>query len=166
MLHWVIALAVLAQIGFGWYLQKVPRKTPDRTIYVNYHKSTGMLIGLLIALRIAWRLKHRPPPLPGSMPAWERRAARINHGLLYACMLIMPVAGYAASNFSKFGVKFFNAVPLPPWGADDRAVYAFFNGLHVYTSYVFVALICLHLLAAAKHLVFPQHGIVRRMLPS
>ena len=55
-LHWLIALAVLAQIAFGWYLQQVPRRTPDRTIYVNYHKSTGMLIGLLILLRIAWRL--------------------------------------------------------------------------------------------------------------
>ena len=27
-LHWVIAAAILGQIAFGWYLQKVPRKTP------------------------------------------------------------------------------------------------------------------------------------------
>src|SRR5258706_5781615 len=111
-LHWLIALAVLGQIGFGWYLQQVPRKTPERTIYVNYHKSTGMLIGLLILARVAWRLRHKPPPLPASMPLWGRRAAQSNHALLYACMLIMPLAGYAASNFSKFGVKFFNAVLL------------------------------------------------------
>ena len=165
LLHWLIAVAVLAQIAFGWYLQKVPRKTPERAVYVNYHKSTGMLIGLLIVLRIAWRLKHRPPPLPASMPMWERRAARANHVLLYACMIIMPLAGYTASNFSKFGVKFFNRVLLPPWGIDDRSIYAFFNGLHVATSYVFVVLIALHLLAAMKHAVFPRHAILRRMLP-
>jgi cytochrome b561 len=165
-LHWLIALAVLAQIGFGWYLQQVPRKTPERTIYVNWHKSTGMLIGLLILARVAWRLGHKPPPLPPSMPLWERRAARANHALLYACMLIMPLAGYAASNFSKFGVNLFNAVRLPPWGTDDRGLYAFFNGLHIATSYVFVALIVLHLLAALKHVLFPRHGILRRMLPS
>ena len=133
-LHWLIALAIVAQIGFGWYLQQIPRRTPDRTIYVNYHKSTGMLIGLLILARIAWRLKHKPPPLPASMPAWERRAARANHVLLYACMITMPVAGYTASNFSKFGVNFFNVVLLPPWGVDDRSVYAFFNGLHVWNE--------------------------------
>jgi cytochrome b561 len=165
-LHWLIAAAILAQIGFGWYLQQIPRKTPDRTIYVNYHKSSGMMIGLLILLRVAWRLKHRPPPLPASMPPWERRAALVNHALLYACMVIMPVAGYTASNFSKFGVKFFNAVLLPPWGGDDRGVYAFFNGLHVATSYVFVALIALHILAAVKHVLVSKHGILRRMLPS
>ena len=164
-LHWLIAAAILAQIGFGWYLQKVPRRTPERTIYVNYHKSTGMLIGLLIMARIAWRLKHRPPALPASMPAWERRAARANHALLYGCMIVMPLAGYAASNFSKFGVKFFNALSLPPWGVDNAGIYGFLNGLHVVTSYVFVALIALHLVAAAKHAVFPRHGILGRMLP-
>jgi cytochrome b561 len=158
-LHWLIALAVLGQIAFGWYLQLIPRLTPDRTVLVNFHKSTGLVIGLLI-------LTHTPPPLPESMPAWERSAARVNHVLLYVCMLIMPIAGYTASNFSKFGVKLFNAVPLPPWGVDDRGIYAFFNGLHVGTSYVFVSLIVLHVLAAAKHLIFPRHGILRRMLPS
>ena len=165
-LHWLIALAVLGQIAFGWYLQLIPRLTPDRTIFVNLHKSTGLVIAALIVLRLAWRLSHRPPPLPPSMPAWERRAALANHALLYACMLIMPVAGYTASNFSKFGVKFFNAVPLPPWGVDDRGIYAFFNGLHVVTSYVFVSLIAIHIAAALRHLFFPRYGIFRRMLPS
>ena len=165
-LHWLIAAVVLAQIAFGWYLQLVPRETPDRTIFVNFHKSTGLVIGLLIVFRLAWRLTHTPPPLPESMPAWERSAARVNHVLLYACMLIMPIAGYTASNFSKFGVKLFNAVLLPPWGVDDRGIYAFFNSLHIGTSYVFVTLIAIHALAALKHLIFPRHGILRRMLPS
>ena len=164
-LHWLIALAVLGQIAFGWYLQTVPRLTPDRTIFVNLHKSTGLVIGLLILVRLGWRLTHTPPPLPASMPAWERRAAQANHALLYACMLIMPIAGYTASNFSKFGVKLFNSVLLPPWGVDDRAIYAFFNGLHVATSYVFVTLIAVHVAAALKHLIFPRHGIFRRMSP-
>jgi len=166
LLHWLIAAAVFGQIAFGWYLQLVPRETPDRTIFVNFHKSTGLVIGALIVFRLVWRLTHTPPPLPLSMPAWERSAARVNHVLLYACMLIMPIAGYTASNFSKFGVKFFNVVLLPPWGMDDRGIYAFFNGLHVGTSYVFVTLIAIHALAALKHLIFPRHGILRRMLPS
>jgi len=164
-LHWLLAAAILGQIAFGWYLQSVPRKTPDLTIYVNYHKSTGIVIGLLILARLAWRLTHKPPPLPASMPTWERRTARANHLLLYGCMIVMPLAGYIASNYSKFGVKFFNRFTLPPWGVDDRAVYAFFNGLHVATSYLFVALIALHIAAAIKHAAAPRHGVLRRMLP-
>src|SRR6267143_106073 len=166
LLQWLIAAAVLGQIAFGWYLQLIPRGVPDRTIFVNFHKSTGLVIGLLIVLRLAWRLTHTPPPLPESMPAWERSAARVNHVLLYACMLIMPIAGYTASNFSKYGVKSFTAVLLTPWGPDARHLSAFFNGLHVGTSFVLVTLIAIHVLAAAKHLIFPRHGILRRMLPS
>src|SRR6266702_8674220 len=165
-LHWLIALAVFGQIAFGWYLELIPLGAPPRTAVVNFHKSTGLVIGLLIVFRLVWRLTHTPPPLPESMPAWERSAARVNHVLLYVCMLIMPIAGYTASNFSKFGVKLFNAVLLPPWGVDDRGIYAFFNGLHIGTSYVFVTLITIHMVAAAKHMVFPRHGILRRMLPS
>jgi len=165
-LHWVIALAVLAQIGFGWYLQTVPRLTPDRAIFVNLHKSTGLVIGILILFRIAWRLTHKPPPLPATMPAWEQSAARVSHVLLYVCMLIMPLSGYTASNFSKFGVKLFNAVLLPPWGADNREIYAVFNALHITTSFIFVALIALHIAAALRHLMLARYGIFRRILPS
>ena len=62
------------------------------------------------------------------MPAWERTIARANHFGLYACMLIMPIAGYIASNFSKYGVKFFGVIALAPWGNDDQADLRLFHG--------------------------------------
>ena len=164
-LHWLLAVLILGQIAFGWYLQEIPRGTPPRTIYVNLHKSTGLTIGLLILVRLFWRLTHPAPPLPLSLPAWERRAARASHFALYACMLIMPAAGYLASNFSKFGVNYFNAVLFPPWGIDDRRIYAVFNTTHVVTSYVFVTLIVIHVLAALRHL-YLRNGIFRRMWPA
>jgi cytochrome b561 len=163
-LHWLLAALILGQIAFGWYLQKVPRKTPERTVYVNLHKSTGLTLGLLILVRVGWRLTHKAPPLPSSLPAWQRAAARTSHFALYACMLIMPTAGYLASNFSKFGVNYFNAVLLPPWGVDDRQLYAIFNTTHVLTSYVFVALIAVHVVAALRH-VFLRDGVFQRMWP-
>ncbi len=163
-LHWLLAAALLAQIGFGWFLQDVPRGTPDRTIYTNLHKSTGMIIGVLILLRLCWRLTHRAPALPSSMPAWERVAAKWSHILLYACMLVMPLSGYIASNFSKYGVNFFNSIKLAPWGVDDKQIYAFFNTTHVITSYLFVTLITLHVIAALRHLVV-RDRIFNRMWP-
>ncbi len=164
-LHWLIALAVVGQIAFGWYLQEVPRATPARTVYVNLHKSTGLTIGVLILFRVYWRLTHRAPPLPASVPAWQRAAAHANHWGLYACMLVMPLAGYVASNFSKFGVKYFNVWLLPPWGVDNKEIYAFFNAIHVVTSYIFVVLIALHVLAALRHLA-RRDGVFRRMWPT
>jgi len=164
LLHWLLAVLVLGQIGFGWYLQQVPRNTPPRGLYVNLHKSTGMVIGLVILFRLFWRLTHRPPALPAAIPPWERIAARANHYLLYACMLIMPLSGYTASNFSRFGVKLFNAVALPPWGPDDHPVYAALNRVHVLTSWLFAVLIGLHVLAALRH-ILRHDGIAARIRP-
>jgi cytochrome b561 len=164
-LHWLIAALIVGQIGFGWYLQTVPRKTPARTVYVNLHKSTGLTLGLLILVRLGWRLTHKAPPLPLSLPAWQRTAARTTHVALYACMLVMPTAGYLASNFSKFGVNYFNAVLLPPWGVDDRRLYVVFNTIHVVTSYILVALIAMHVGAALRHL-YLRDGVFLRMWPA
>ena len=161
-LHWLLVVAFIAQIGFGWFLEGVARGTPERTIYVNLHKSTGLIIALLIFFRLYWRITHPAPPLPPSMPPWERIAAKWSHVLLYVCMLVMPLSGYMASNFSKYGVNFFNSVKLPPWGVDDKAIYGFFNTTHVLTSYLFVALIVVHALAALRHL-FMRDGVFRRM---
>ena len=162
-LHWILAVLVLGQIAFGWYLQSIERGTPDRTIFVNLHKSFGMLLGLLILFRSWWRLTHRAPALPATRPAWEHSAAKVSHWALYACMLIMPLSGYLASNFSRWGVNFFNKVLLPPWGVESQAIYGFLNATHVITSYVLVALIAFHLLAAVRHLVL-RDGIFKRML--
>jgi cytochrome b561 len=164
LLHWLIALLVFGQIGLGWYLEQIPRQTPTRGPVVNFHKSVGLIIGLLILYRLFWRLTHPAPGLPSSIPAWERASARTSHAALYLCMLIMPVSGYIASNFSRWGVNFFNAVKLPPWGPDNHAVYTILNTTHVITSYVFVSLIAIHTLAALRHLAMGD-GIVARILP-
>ncbi|MFL6577292.1 MAG: cytochrome b [Povalibacter sp.] len=161
-LHWLIGVCILGQILFGWYLEEIPRGTPARALYVNLHKSVGLTLGLLILFRIFWRLRHTAPALPRSMPDWQRIAARISHFTLYACMLIMPTSGYIASNFSKWGVKYFNVLMLPPWGVNDKNIYAFFNTTHVLTSYVLVTLICVHVLSALSHAV-SRDGVVRRM---
>jgi cytochrome b561 len=163
-LHWLIAVLILSQIAFGWCLEEIPRGTPMRGFYVNLHKSTGLTIALLIVLRLGWRLAHPPPQLPPFVPAWERVASRINHLALYICMLVMPSSGYIASNFSKFGIKLFNVILLPPWGIDDRRIYAVFNTTHVATSYLFVGFIALHVFGAVRHAV-RRDGLFARMLP-
>jgi len=165
LLHWALAVLILSQIAFGWYLEEIPRGTPARSIYVNFHKSIGMVLGLLILFRSYWRLTHRAPELPASQPAWERTAARVSHWALYACMLIMPLSGYIASNFSKWGVNFFNAVKLPPWGVESEAVYNVLNTTHIVTSYVFVTLIVIHVLAALRHVML-RDGVFNRMWPT
>ncbi|HEX2540215.1 MAG TPA: cytochrome b [Caldimonas sp.] len=158
-LHWLIGVALLGQIAFGFLLDTIaPRGTPARAPTINLHKSFGIVLGLLVLARLAWRVRQGVPPWPASFSPLQRRAAELGHRALYACMLLMPVSGYIASNFSKYGVRFFGT-PLPPWGPESAAVYAFFNGLHVGTAYVFTALVAGHVAVAFRHaMVDPPVG--------
>ena len=125
----------------------------------------GISLAALIFVRLAWRVTHPPPPLPGTMPSWERIAARASHALLYVCMVGVPLAGYVATNFSKYGIRYFGLLTLPAWGPDDKQVYALFNGTHKALALVFAGLIALHVAAALKHALLDRDGVMRRMWP-
>lgn len=164
-LHWLIALAIVGQVLLGWYVHEVPRGTPARGWWINLHKSIGLTLGLLVLFRLFWRIRHGSPALPSALPAWQALAARASHVLLYACMVALPLTGYLASNFSKHGIKYFNSFLLPPWGPDDKAIYAALNGTHVALTWVLLALVGLHVLAALAHLA-RRDGVFARMLPA
>lgn len=162
LLHWLLALLLLGQLAFGWWLGEIPRNTPARGYFVNLHKSTGLLIGLLVLLRLGWRLAHTPPPLPPAVPACQQRLAAAGHRGLYLLMLLVPLSGYLASNFSKYGIKFFNVLALPPWGVDDKLLYVLFNQTHKVAAMLLLALIVLHVAAALQH-GLRRDGVVSRM---
>lgn len=151
LLHWLIAALMLAELGFGWWLTGVPRNTPERGYFVNLHKSLGLVTGLLVVLALLRRLYRPPPPLPAWLGGRVLRLAALGHGVLYALMLAVPLAGYVASNFSKYGVKFFGLLVLPPWGRDDRALYGLFNQAHQIGAWLLLLMVVLHIGAAAQH---------------
>ena len=82
-LHWIVAGLILFLTAHGWYLDGVPRGTPERTIVVNLHKSIGITAGLIIIALLWWRARHSAPPFPHAMPQWEVRLARSAHVALY-----------------------------------------------------------------------------------
>src|ERR1035437_2703685 len=140
-LHWLVALLLLAQCAFGYWLGEVPRNTPERGYFINLHKSTGLLIGLLILWRIYWRLKQRAPAYQILMARWQQRLAHSTHHIPDVFMLVLPLSGYIASNLSKHGVKFFNAIVLPAWGPDDKLLYGVFNQTHKIAAVLLLGLV-------------------------
>jgi cytochrome b561 len=163
-LHWIVVALVFGLYGLGWYMVGIPKGTPPVAYYYNLHKSIGIVAAAPILLLLFWRATHVPPPLPGTLPAWEARAAHVNHVLFYFCLVVLVVSGFVESNFTKFGVKFFG-YPLPILGWEDKTIYRFFNRIHVYTSYLFTGLMAIHIAAAFKHLLADRNGVFQRMLP-
>lgn len=162
-MHWLIGTVLIGQISFGILLDDLaPRGTPSRGAIINLHKSVGIVLGVLILLRLLWRLMHVAPAWPSTLSAWQRRAAQLGHIALYVCMIVMPLSGYTASNFSKHGVKFFG-MALRPWGGDLPAVYNVLNTLHVVTAWVFTGLIVGHVVMALKHALIDHEDVFKRI---
>jgi cytochrome b561 len=161
-LHWVIAAGAVTMIGLGWWMISIPKDPPGvRLAAFNLHKSIGITIFLLMAARLTWRLAHRPPPLP-AMPRWQARAARVNHALLYACLLLMPVAGFTASSFSGRPIVYFG-YPLPVLLARNDAIAQAFYAVHLTVSWILVAAIAVHVAATIKHQFIDRDNLMRRM---
>lgn len=164
-LHWVMAALLLAQIGIGLYMVDIPKRTPPVAFYYGLHKSLGLMALALVLVRLWWKSRHPAPSLAGlALSALQIEAARISHRMLYACMLLTPICGFVASNFTKHGVSFFG-IALPRLGWEDQALHLLFNRMHAGFAWLLCALIALHVLAALGHVLKSGKLVVRRMLP-
>ena len=164
-LHWLIAAAVIGLIGWGWWMQTIP-KLPQgpRVDAFNLHKSIGMTVLLLMLARIAWRARHRPPPLP-PMPRWQSSLANSVHILIYVCLVVQPLSGYLGSVFSGYPVRFFGIV-LPSWAAKNDTLKEALSVVHLVNSWVLIAALALHFAGSIKHALLDRDGAFRRMWPS
>ncbi|MEO8165883.1 MAG: cytochrome b [Betaproteobacteria bacterium] len=165
-LHWVVAILAFTMIGLGLYMTGVPKGTPDRAFYFNLHKSIGVTTAFLVLIRFWWRAKNPPPALPSSMPAWEVQAANVSHALLYMCLIVMPLSGFTATQFTKYGVNYFGLFKIPPMGTENKFVYDLLQGVHGVTATILIVLIVIHVLAAFKHLLINRDKVFQRMLAS
>ena len=164
-LHWLVAVGVFVMIGLAWYMTEIPKGTPSRSFFFNLHKSIGLTLGIIVLIRAYWRWKHPAPPLPPGTPSWIVNASRLSHGLLYALLVFMPIVGFIASNFTKYGVTYFGLLKIGPFFGENKTLYDLFQGFHQAAATVLVAVVVIHIAAALKHLLIDRDGVFYRMLP-
>ena len=162
-LHWVLALMLIAQFGFGLWMEEIPKDPPGvRAFWFNLHKSFGLLAGLLVLWRLGWRVTHSVPPELPDTPVWQAKLAQLTHGLMYVLMLAIPVSGFLGSSFSQYPVKFFG-FPLPRLWEADPEMKEQFSELHEGTAWILMGLLALHLVAVFWHVAVKKDGLLKRM---
>ncbi|MFA9200634.1 MAG: cytochrome b, partial [Cypionkella sp.] len=113
LLHWAIAIAVIAQWRIAESAEHARSEAAGRAIMAN-HFSLGAVILVLVLLRLGWRAVQPNPPLARHLASWERVLSRTTHTLFYALLIALPLAGWLA--LSKYGspVSVWDLVELPP----------------------------------------------------
>lgn len=161
-LHWLVAVLVIAELAWGWWMQEIPKQPPGpRADAFNLHKSFGLVVLLLMLARVGWRVAHPPPPLP-PMPAWNARLAHANHGVMYVATFVLTIGGYLGSAWSGFPVKFFGVV-LPSWTAAAPALKDIASSVHLVASWALLVAVTLHVIGTAKHALVDRNGVLARM---
>jgi cytochrome b561 len=161
LLHWVIALLIIANILIGIAHAYVNKDWP----LIPLHKSIGLTVLALTVLRIVWRVTYRPPPLPAQMPGWEKGAAHGLHAVFYGLMLALPLTGWVMSSAGPYPLRWFNLFAVPKLAVSKGdALLAISHGSHGVLGLVFGVLIVLHMAAALRHHFVLRDGVLGRML--
>lgn len=166
-LHWIIAIAIFLMLASGITMEYIQTSKEFHFQVAQWHKSLGVLTLLAVTLRILYRLGHRPPELPARFAGWERTAAELGHGGLYAVMLLMPLSGWFMVSSSSWGLPtvVFNWFEWPhiPGLAGNDLVNSLAKKTHYFTFLAILALLAAHIGAVVKHAMFDHENLLRRM---
>jgi cytochrome b561 len=172
-IHWVSAALVVFGLTHGYWMANVlPR--PQRLPHYAFHSIVLIYLGLLIALRMAWRLSETSPAQPADSAGWEKAAAHIGHLAIYAVLAAVLVTGYMnwsafparfdAARAAQMNLSFLGLFNVPAVHTKmDRDVFKFWEGGHMYLSWLLAALVVIHILAALRHHFLKGDDVMRRM---
>jgi cytochrome b561 len=162
-LHWLMALLIIAMLLCGFFMGDFGRDDPLRPLLYSLHKSTGTLLLVLITLWLGWTLINPRPRILTHM-VLENQLAKVVKIGLYLLMLALPLSGYllVASGVSSKPFEFFGLFPLPKVTPNDW-LHETAEELHGDLPWVAVALIGLHIVGALKRQFIVRDGTLTRM---
>jgi cytochrome b561 len=167
-LHWIIGIAIMLMLAFGFFMEDVP--SDMKPLIYQTHKSIGLTILVLSFVRLFWRLTHKVPSLPEGMKTWEILASKITHYGFYILMIIIPMSGWALVSAAPapydYPVNWFGLFEwptLPLTRAPQTA--GTFSEIHEILAYLTIALLALHIGAALKHHFINKDNVLTRMIP-
>lgn len=162
--HWALGFLIIGMLGYGWWMNHIAAR-PDRFFHRSIHADIGYVILLLMVVRLIWRGINPVPVLPADTPRWQRIAARVSHGALYAITILVAMLGWAHSGAHKPDyADWFGLFRVPQFTSADKANADTFENLHIYLAYVLIALVAIHILAALVHLMIRRDNVASRMV--
>lgn len=165
LLHWLVAILVVAQIGLGAGIAFAPPN--DQTLAIRLfdtHDGIGATILVLMLLRLLLRWVLGVPLLPRGTPRWAEFLSGLNHRLLYLLLIVQPIIGYLNNGAHGYPWSIYGYYTIPAIIAKDAVQAEWLKAAHLGVGTAIVALVLLHVLGAFYHAVIRRDGVVQRMV--
>jgi cytochrome b561 len=105
------------------------------------------------------------PALPADTSRWQRIAARVSHGALYAVTILVAMLGWAHSGaHTPDYANWFGLFRVPQITSPDRAAAVAYEDRHIFFAYVLLALIVIHIAATVWHQFVKRDRVASRMM--
>lgn len=166
-LHWFLAVSIFFLFVSSWWMLGLPLASAEyrfREMPFQLHKNLGMTLVAAIVVMLYVRLRHRPQPsLEQILPRRMSRLIALDHIILYVTIFACCLTGYLSSSYSGWNTTLWWLVDLPAWGYENEELNVLYSDLHLWTCWILLALVAVHISGALYH-AFRNDGIVRRML--
>ena len=131
---------------------------------MTIHISFGITVLSVIIVRFIWRLSHPVAP-EASLPLWQKALSESVHWLLYAIVFATTLSGWFFESFRGWTIDLFGLVPLPQLVEQGSEFGRAIGHYHSMLTWVLLALVVCHVLAALVHFFVFKDRVLQRMLP-
>ena len=158
--HWLSAALLIVQIPLGFYL--VDLDFGDERLEIEkIHIIMGLTIFYLVILRLLNNFFNPTPKIDPSKFLGQKLLAKINHLLLYITILLITVSGILKKLFNGESLNFF----LKEINIKENFELADqFYDIHVFSNYLIIILILIHILAVFVHKIFFNENLLKKIL--
>ena len=160
LLHWASTIILFVQIPLGFYLVDLDFG-PERLNIENIHVLVGLSIFYLVIIRLINKIISTSPKLEPSVFKGQKFLAKSNHLLLYVTILSITISGIFKKLFNgETLVIFFREIKI----VENFEVADFFYDIHIFSNYLLIALIIIHILAVIVHKLFFGDNLLKKIL--
>jgi len=151
---------LLIQIPLGFYLVDLDFG-PERLSFENIHVIIGLSIFYLVILRLIYKIFNPTPKLEPSIFKGQKFLAKLNHVLLYVTILSITISGIFKKLFNGEALTIiFKKIKIQ----DNFELGELFYDIHIFSNYLLIALIIIHLMAVIIHKLFFNDNLLKKIL--
>ena len=159
-MHWISAILLFIQIPLGFYLVDLDFG-PERLSIEDIHVTVGLSTFYIVILRLLYKIFNPTPELEPSVFKGQKFLAKLNHIMLYVTILSITISGIFKKLFNgETLVIIFKKIKIQ----DNFELGELFYDIHVYSNYLLIALIAIHLMAVVIHKLFFNDNLLKKIL--